>query len=510
MRSWLTLLIRGGSFVWALAALVLACDLYLRPDQMVAPVWIALALAVSAVGFWLGLHLWCRNLDHSRACQKYAQNAADEVAEYCSQSEALQQRLRGMQQRLDVLTAHDNLSRAAGRFSTLNDFLDEIARLVRDMSDARDLTVYLLNAEAVPVPRVYYQLGETTELCLSFSEDGADALATLMAENPSADSVLDLDTVSIDRLNTATQLGHVVVHAGLLQKGVAIGQVRLSLLHYGPERAGETRTFAELLAREVSLVRLNAQEVEQALAGHKSWHYDTRARTADIAAPLKTDDEPFGVIKMRFALHGADETDISLRQRQTILAESARHLAKIIHNERIYEQAIKDGMTGLFNKRHMLAQLEQYLQLSRRHHKKLAIIMLDIDHFKKVNDTYGHLTGDIVLKEVSGLLRRAIRDSDLGCRYGGEELSVILPEGDKASALEVAERLRKSIESYPFVSDQGQPMKVTASLGVSAFDQSMQRPEDLIQAADKALYIAKESGRNRVICAGAEMAVEKD
>ena len=124
--------------------------------------------------------------------------------------------------------------------------------------------------------------------------------------------------------------------------------------------------------------------------------------------------------------------------------------------------------------------------------------MLDIDHFKRVNDAYGHEAGDVVLKGLSGLLVQQVRAVDRVCRYGGEEFTVILPETDAAMAMQIAERMRAEVERQPFDIGDGKTVGITVSIGVATYPQHVDSPEEVVNAADIALYAAKLAGRNRV------------
>lgn len=170
------------------------------------------------------------------------------------------------------------------------------------------------------------------------------------------------------------------------------------------------------------------------------------------------------------------------------------------------EQAVLDGLTGLYNKRALLGILNDEVGRSRRYHRTFTIILLDIDHFKNVNDTYGHPAGDEVLKGVAGLIKAGVRSQDKTARYGGEEFAAILPETEAAGGLVVAERLRRLIADHPFkvLDHRGSEtdITVTVSLGVALFPQDGDATEALISRADGALYEAKNSGRNCVKKAG--------
>jgi diguanylate cyclase (GGDEF)-like protein len=173
-----------------------------------------------------------------------------------------------------------------------------------------------------------------------------------------------------------------------------------------------------------------------------------------------------------------------------------------IENARLFHEAITDGLTGLFLKRYFQIQLDTELKRSRRHRRDIALLMLDIDHFKKINDTYGHPRGDMVLKGVAGVIKANVREIDIVSRYGGEEIAIILPDtaGDQAQA--IAERIRDKVAAQRFKCD-GMALSVTVSIGVfSVAGGGAVSPGDAIKKADAALYRAKEGGRDRVAVSG--------
>ena len=160
--------------------------------------------------------------------------------------------------------------------------------------------------------------------------------------------------------------------------------------------------------------------------------------------------------------------------------------------------SVTDALTGLYNRRHFDNMIEREFLRAQRYSNDLSIALIDIDFFKKVNDTYGHLCGDYVLKEVAYLTLETFRKTDMVFRYGGEEILVILTETPLEKAVIPLERLRKSIESYPFNYD-GQDIRITVSIGAEAISPEISDFEKLIGRADKALYQAKENGRNKVV-----------
>ena len=171
-------------------------------------------------------------------------------------------------------------------------------------------------------------------------------------------------------------------------------------------------------------------------------------------------------------------------------------------NERLERLAITDGLTGLYNYRYFQQRLQQEFHRAVRYKAPLACIMVDVDDFKRINDTLGHLQGDAVLRQVAARTLRSVRLSDIVARYGGEEIVAIMPQTDADGAAHQASRLRKAVADAPF---EGLPaaMKVTVSIGVAVLDPAtMVDPEDLVQAADQAMYAAKAAGKNRISVEG--------
>lgn len=161
-------------------------------------------------------------------------------------------------------------------------------------------------------------------------------------------------------------------------------------------------------------------------------------------------------------------------------------------------ESTKDFLTGLNNVRHFNRELKSIVNESIQKHEKISMLMLDIDYFKKVNDTYGHLAGDEILKELALVLSHSSRNIDSISRVGGEEFCVILPNCSKNEAMEVAERIRKAVERSWFKLLDGNKIHITVSVGVANFPDTVSSAEDMIEEVDKALYVSKKSGRNRV------------
>ena len=181
-----------------------------------------------------------------------------------------------------------------------------------------------------------------------------------------------------------------------------------------------------------------------------------------------------------------------------MLKERFREINRLfrVKKRNLTDLAYRDTLTGLYNRHSFEQTLDKEWKRRHRYERPLSLIMIDIDHFKSVNDTHGHQKGDSVLKTVAGIIHDNIRSSDYPCRYGGEEMVVILPETENSSAVVTAEKLRRLVEAH-VVEIEG--FKVTVSLGVSSCGGELEDPKDLIEKADKALYNAKSTGRNKVV-----------
>lgn len=162
--------------------------------------------------------------------------------------------------------------------------------------------------------------------------------------------------------------------------------------------------------------------------------------------------------------------------------------------------SLTDPLTGLYNRRHLDSNLEREFLRAKRYKNDLSIAVIDIDFFKKVNDTYGHLCGDYVLKEVAYMILETLRKTDMVFRYGGEEFVAILTETPLDKAVIPLERLRHAVENYPF-SYNGTEFTVTISIGVSSAEKGFETASEFLDNADQALYYAKNNGRNSVISA---------
>jgi diguanylate cyclase (GGDEF)-like protein len=280
---------------------------------------------------------------------------------------------------------------------------------------------------------------------------------------------------------------------------------------------GNSRDFLESAAQWGTPSRLQTLKANECWAlrrgqPHKSvgpadlscLHYgDTEAKSkAHLCIPLTAQGQVLGVFTLEFG-EGQEtgglvpsENDISLAIQMTEQISMA--LSSVTLRDEVMKQAITDPLTGLFNRRYMDEILQRELLISRRKSVSLSCIMLDIDHFKKVNDTFGHEAGDTVLRSLASHLKLSVRETDWAFRFGGEELVVILPDCSKRDAALGAEKIRQSISALVMRHNTQAIGQITASFGVATFPEDAGDAESLIDAADKAMYHAKKAGRNQV------------
>lgn len=214
--------------------------------------------------------------------------------------------------------------------------------------------------------------------------------------------------------------------------------------------------------------------------------------------PLLAKDTLVGVMRLEAPLDGREFRDEDTGVFQDVGAQ----IAIAIHNAHLYAMAVTDGLTGLYVRRYFDLRMEEEFDQARRYGRRFSLALLDVDHFKRFNDEHGHQTGDRVLRDIAALLRANTRRSDICCRYGGEEMAVVLPETGLNEAAILATKLCARIREHELEKDETQRLRVTASIGVAEFREDWTGPGDMVAAADAALYRAKELGRNRVELAG--------
>jgi diguanylate cyclase (GGDEF)-like protein len=230
-------------------------------------------------------------------------------------------------------------------------------------------------------------------------------------------------------------------------------------------------------------------------------HRDADTSVQRLCIPLMAYGEVLGMLELAVAAQAPALADGMSAVAQTIAEQAALALSNAKLRQVLRDQSIKDPLTGLFNRRYMEETLARELARAERQKRPLSLIVADIDHFKRINDTHGHPTGDAVLRTAGNHLGGAVRESDVACRYGGEEFVLILPDCARESAVAKANELRERLRLLAFP-DGGAGVQITASFGVASFPLDGIESQGLLQAADAALYAAKKGGRNRVVAAG--------
>ena len=314
--------------------------------------------------------------------------------------------------------------------------------------------------------------------------------------------LLDLFEIARDFSECLSLEGLVeILHKKVLPE-LPFQKMRLVLLDKSAENAPTPRHF--LISTE------GVQKFEESLSGEEIQEAEKIGQSREMVQKegrwlfsllAETHENP-----VMLSIEGADPNDLA--KFEVLAAYLTLQVKKIRLYETVRERSIKDGLTGVFVRRHFLERFEEELKRSLKYKHPLAVLMLDIDHFKRYNDDYGNVAGDATLKQVAALLRDNLRKVDVVARYGGEEFVVVIPETHRDGALEVAERIRSSIARYHF-KVFNEETQVTVSIGIAFLkeenlealvsDSPADLASELIQKTDKALYRAKEEGRNRVI-----------
>lgn len=322
-------------------------------------------------------------------------------------------------------------------------------------------------------------------------------------------SVAELFTLLVRRAARALGVSHcaVILAAPGGEEGEVVAAVENPALHRVPvplDRLPEVRAALES-GLPVLVPDLATHPLYE--AGRPAWGLDGHPaplRSA-IALPFSVDRGRHGVFLVRRTVEQPPfaEPDLEFAEAAITAAVAVIQRAQVVEhamadNARLERLAHTDPLTQLLNRRALTERLEREMERAMRYDSTLALLLVDLDHFKAVNDTLGHLVGDDALREVARLLRETVRTTDVVARYGGEEFLVLLPETDDTGAEAFAERIREAVEAHPF-DGGGAPLRLTASLGVALYPAPRIRTaEDLFVRADAALYRAKAEGRNRV------------
>jgi len=237
-------------------------------------------------------------------------------------------------------------------------------------------------------------------------------------------------------------------------------------------------------------------------------HLTEPAPAASVCLPMIAQGEILGVLHLQ-STSPQNFNEATQQLSQTAADSVALALANLKLRESLRQQSIHDPLTGLFNRRYLEVSLERELRRAIRYQSSIGVIMIDIDHFKRFNDGFGHATGDLLLRELGAFLKRCIRGGDIACRYGGEEFLLLLPDASLETAHQRAEQVRQGVKQLHVPHQEGLVGSITLSLGVATFPQHGSTTETLLQFADNALYRAKRDGRDRVVVAETMEAPQK-
>jgi diguanylate cyclase (GGDEF)-like protein len=303
------------------------------------------------------------------------------------------------------------------------------------------------------------------------------------------ESILIVDDETSNRLLLSTYLKS----AGYEVKIAKSGEEALSVVAFDPP---------SIVILDVLLPKMNGFEVCRQLKSSKTTYFipvilvtalrgnEERIKGSEVGA----DDfiaKPFN----RIELYTRIKSLLRIKRLHETLAQKVDELEKT--QKKLKQMAVTDGLTGLHNYRAFRNQLHMECSRANRFELPFSLLMLDIDHFKKYNDFFGHPSGDKVLRKFARLLHENIREVDFLARYGGEEFVLILPGTEKNSAVLASEKLRKLVEAYPFSNEnKARAYRITMSVGIASYPLDTRDEEELIQLSDKALYKAKKNGRN--------------
>jgi two-component system, cell cycle response regulator len=389
--------------------------------------------------------------------------AADYVRKPFRVRELLARIQAQLRMRSILTSAHETLREAQEALSRVQGEADQRRHLMDIM---HDVTAELSTGE------IYHLLARRVARALGLSQcsviltkhGGPPRVAAYAYETGiNRDFVLDLD--KYPELKTALETG----------RPVLVENVMVSPL-YKHVRETWSRDGTRIATRSVIAIPF-------AMAGDEAGVFFLRRNITE--PPLAHADVEFADTVIRAA--------VSAIQRASLIETT------IADNRRLEELAHTDPLTKTLNRRALNERLAAEMERVRRYSTTMSLLLIDLDHFKQVNDTHGHLAGDDVLIEIAILLHRVVRAVDVVARYGGEEFIVVLPETGAQGAEAFAERLRELIEAQPFVTSRGTPIRLTSSIGVSSFPGfGVESVEDLLANADQALYRAKSDGRNRV------------
>ena len=374
----------------------------------------------------------------------------------------------------------------------------------------RDEVVGVLDCQS---DRIDHFDHETIELLTLFSTQASIAL-----ENARLYSLERQRAHQLEAINTIAQQSTAVMEleelltrvCSIIQRAFQVSHVSLFLREEGDLvlRAHEgtltpcfpiggrfpvsQRPWSEVIARSGTIIEKDVTAEPEALRIFKE-------SASRMSIPLISFGQTLGVLTLHSSKRNAFREN-ELQSLESVADICANSIQNAHYVERVKQLAYLDGLTGIFNRRFFELRIMEEIERARRYGTGMAVIMADIDQFKRLNDEFGHLLGDEVLRQVSSLFHQQLRKIDIVCRYGGEEFAILLTQTNGQQALTIAEKLRKLVEGWQF---PGVPRTITISAGVAAFPADGRTRDEIIRAADNGLYAAKQGGRNKVCVARA-------
>ncbi len=360
-------------------------------------------------------------------------------------------------------------------FGYIEPVLYKFIKLAQEKEDMRRIYKTLHNVS------ILYNISQA----MNFIDDLKRLLNTILDK---ALETIDAEKGSLMLYDFADNVLQVKVVYGLADKKIE-EDINSGVIECAKIRAGEGIAGAVFSNKKSVISNLGQNDPR-----FKNFKYSNTNVNSLLCVPLIAKGEAIGVVN----ISNKKNNRLFNKQDLEFMEALANQAAIAIDNAKLYELATKDGLTKLYTHRHFFTMLDTELKRASRYSHVMSVIMIDIDDFKAINDTYGHAVGDKVLREVANIVSKTVRKIDMPARYGGEEFAVILPETNGMDATVIAHRLRKRIEDLEIFTNDGTLVKVTISVGIASFPDASEDELTLMDFADKALYESKHHGKNCV------------
>ncbi len=406
-----------------------------------------------------------------------------EVANLTSQSSFFHKQIPSMRHTIESLSAMREISRVINIHFEFEKILEEVLAIISQLTGATRIDIFLAGIS---------ETDSAYPLKAHFSSRGAHGYYYVYFDNDPES--MDLHELEFGDFRDYRGDYFSVVDTVFMDKGLYAGNAKIFTRSPGFDIDNQ-KLF---LTKRTTSLEINKENIEKAIAVKNIIRVS--GPTLEFSAHLIAEQSVIGVLNMQLDLLKPGDDPDSI---ENMLRELCKHISLAIKKSELYEKAVKDGMTNLYNKSHFMNQLSIAISEAQNNNEKYSLLLMDIDHFKNVNDTYGHLTGDIILIGVANILRRNLRENDMAFRYGGEELAILLGNTGIKMAGKIGNRIRKAVKEKTFIGEHKEDINITISIGATQFypDVMNPDPESFISRADQALYRAKEGGRDKVVSA---------